>query len=52
MGKNDEFELKFLLEEIARIECQMKFLDKKDSAETKFIQKQIFELQNENFKIK
>ena len=37
MGKNDEFELKFMLEEIAKIESQMKVLDSKDDAESKFL---------------
>lgn len=51
MGKNDEFELKFLLEEIAKIECQMRILNDKDDLETQFIKKQVFELQNDKFKL-
>jgi len=44
MGKNDEFELKFLLEEIAKIDSQMNFMNEKDEVETKFIRQQIHEL--------
>lgn len=51
MGKNDEFELKFLLEEIAKIEAQMKLLNEKDEAESNFLKRQIHELQNDKFRI-
>ena len=36
MCKNDEFEIKFLLEEIARIDSQMKMMDKKDEKSLPF----------------
>lgn len=39
MSKNDEDELKYLLEEIARIENQLKFLDNKENAENMFLRK-------------
>ncbi len=41
MGKNDEFELKFLLEEIAKIESEMKYMNKKDIVENRFLNQQL-----------
>ena len=51
MGKNDEFELKFLLVEIARIESEMRYLNKKDQAENVFLRNQLKNLYDSKFKI-
>lgn len=52
MEKNNEFEIRYLLEEISRIETEMNFMDEKDQEENKFLRKQLNNLLNDQFKIK
>ena len=52
MEKNNEFEIRYLLEEISRIETEMNFMDEKDQEENKFLRKQLNNLFNDQFKIK